>query len=178
MPKCIGCGGDVGMEEEICSFCGALTTAHNDLNTVDEQLKKETLFVYSHELKEELSLGKYFIKSLHSYVNFEGRARRKEYWGFILFTTIITLALGILQRILADKGFSSYSSLLEILSILFWCAIIIPYFAVTIRRLHDINYSGWSFFWSFIPIIGGFYLIYLLCKDGDHGVNDYGDNPK
>ena len=54
----------------------------------------------------------------------------------------------------------------------------IPYLAVMIRRLHDQGKSGWWYFISWVPFIGGIWLLVLMCLDGTPGDNDYGPNPK
>lgn len=61
---------------------------------------------------------------------------------------------------------------------LYSLAVFIPSLAVTVRRLHDTNHSGWMYFVSLIPLIGGIWLLILLCTDGTHGQNQYGPDPK
>ena len=103
-----------------------------------------------------------------NYANFNGRASRQEYWMFILFNFIFTIVVGFID------GFLS----LGFLSLLYLLAILIPGLAVLVRRLHDVNKSGWWFFIIFIPIIGAIWMLILLCTDGNPGENSYGPSPK
>ena len=103
-----------------------------------------------------------------NYANFNGRASRQEYWMFNLFNFIFTIVVGFID------GFLS----LGFLSLLYVLAILIPGLAVLVRRLHDVNKSGWWFFIIFIPIIGAIWMLILLCTDGNPGENSYGPSPK
>jgi uncharacterized membrane protein YhaH (DUF805 family) len=104
-----------------------------------------------------------------NYANFEGRARRSEYWYYTLMNIIIAIVLFTLSV-------AAYQ-----LIFLYWLyalAVFIPGLAVTVRRLHDTNKSGWFFLVVFIPLIGGIWLIVLLATEGDSGPNNYGQDPK
>lgn len=114
----------------------------------------------------------YFKKVYANYANFNGRARRKEYWYFTLFYNIFILLLFFLDLIVfGEDGFELFSGLFSLASL-------IPYLAVGARRLHDTNRSGWWQLLAFIPIIGAIVLIYFFVLDSDNGDNDYGSNPK
>lgn len=111
----------------------------------------------------------WFLKVVRdNYANFDGRARRKEYWMFALFNFIISCILGILAYI---------ANVFYYLSIIVSLALIIPSIAVAVRRLHDINKSGWMILLCLIPFVN-FYLIYLFFLEGDKGPNEYGEDPK
>lgn len=101
----------------------------------------------------------YFFKVLQNYAVFSGRARRKEYWYFVLFNVIISILINILfgQRSTAEMLYS--------------LAILIPSIAVGVRRMHDVGKSGW---FLLIPI----YNLVLAVTEGDTGPNEYGDDPK
>lgn len=109
-----------------------------------------------------------YLSVLKKYVEFNGRARRRELWMFVLFNFIIAMAIAIIGGILRTGLFSTIYSL----------AIVIPSIAVGVRRLHDIGKSGWFYLISLIPIIGPIWLIVLFCMDGTPGENAYGPNPK
>lgn len=117
-----------------------------------------------------------------NYANFSGRARRKEYWMFVLFNFIIgSVILRIIDGIFgltigSTEGLPWYSQN-GMLSSIYSLAVLIPGLAVTVRRLHDIGKSGWNILWVF-TCIGIFYLIYLNIIEGDHGPNEYGEDPK
>lgn len=126
-----------------------------------------------------------YLKVLkENYVNFRGRARRKEFWMFQLFLIIITtICIGldnILGTVVAMDAGPFGLIILPFGWLYFLCGIFhfLPSFSVLVRRLHDIGKSGWWFFIGYVPFIGIFWLLYLVCKDGDHGENSYGNNPK
>jgi uncharacterized membrane protein YhaH (DUF805 family) len=104
------------------------------------------------------------------YTVFSGRSLRSEFWYWALFTLIISIILSILDSIVfdtkADSGTGPFS-------LIFSLATIIPTIAVTVRRLHDINKSGWWILISF-TIIGIIPLIYWYCQPGTAGKNDFG----
>jgi len=117
----------------------------------------------------------WIIAPLKKYAVFEGRARRKEYWIFALVITIFYITL----RVYADISRGSDSEILgSVLLLLFILATVVPMWAVTVRRLHDVGKSGWWIFINFIPLIGNIWLFVLTVTDGQPGVNQYGPNPK
>lgn len=103
----------------------------------------------------------YYIKVLQNYANFNGRARRSEYWYFVLFNFIISLVL----------GFVGVAVNFEFLGNIYSLAVLIPSLAVAVRRMHDVGKSGW---FILIPI----YNLILACTDSQQGANEYGPNPK
>ena len=118
----------------------------------------------------------YFIDCLtKKYACFSGRARRKEYWLFVLFNLIASIIIGVIAGVLAGAtGVGAFSYLGPIYSL----AVLIPGFAVLFRRLHDTGRSGWWWLIAFIPIIGWIVLIVFCCLDSQPGDNQYGPNPK
>ena len=113
----------------------------------------------------------WYIKALKNYATFSGRARRKEYWMFSLFNCIVWL-------ILYGLMLASESSLITGISVLYIFATFIPSLSVIVRRLHDIELSGWFYFISFIPVVGPIIVLVWLCKEGTTGANRYGADPK
>jgi uncharacterized membrane protein YhaH (DUF805 family) len=93
------------------------------------------------------------------FADFNGRAKRPEFWWFVLFCIVGALALEIA---------SSY------VSWAFSLATLVPSLAVGARRLHDVNKSGWLQLLALIPILGWIYLIYVCAQPGDAGDNKYG----
>jgi uncharacterized membrane protein YhaH (DUF805 family) len=118
---------------------------------------------------------KWFLKVLNQYADFKGRARRTEYWMFTLFNVIFAFVAMTLDNLLglADPmvGYGAIYGLYAL-------ALLIPGIAVAVRRLHDVDKSGWMLFIAFIPLIGAIWLLVLFCKDGTSGENQYGTNPK
>ena len=111
-----------------------------------------------------------------NYANFEGRARRKEYWMFTLFNTLIVIGLMIVGGGLGSL--MDFPQLGIILYAVYLIAVLVPTIGVVVRRLHDTGKSGWYYFVSLIPFIGGIWLLVLLVTEGDQGPNEYGTDPK
>ncbi len=118
----------------------------------------------------------WYLAVLKKYAVFEGRARRKEYWLFVLFNFIIEVVLAIIDNVIGT-AFNN-NSYYGWLTMIYALAVIIPTWAVTVRRLHDVGKSGWWIFISLVPLIGGFWLLYLEVSDSQPGENQYGPNPK
>jgi len=125
-----------------------------------------------------MEIKDWFLKVVRdNYANFNGRARRKEYWMFILAVIVLLLALGIVGAILSAIS-DTLGGLVYGIMGLVYLALLIPALAVTVRRLHDTNKSGWFILVSLIPFVGGIYLLYLEILEGDKGPNQYGPDPK
>lgn len=119
---------------------------------------------------------KWYLKVVRdNYANFEGRARREEYWMFVLFNFLIVIGIAIISGVLV--GLTDISAFMGFYFI-YILAVMIPSIAVAVRRLHDINKSGWFYLVGFIPIIGGIWLLILFATEGDVGSNIYGPDPK
>ena len=103
-----------------------------------------------------------------NYVNLAGRARRSEYWWFALFNVIVSVAAAVLDAVLREQAIQIVVGLL----------LILPGLAVTVRRLHDIDKSGWWVLIGLIPVVGFIWLLVLTCRDSQQGPNHYGDSPK
>lgn len=142
---------------------------------------------------------------LENYANFNGRARRSEYWYFILFNAIFSLALTLIDNLLGLQFGTADSG---VLNTIYSLAVFIPSLAVSVRRLHDIGKSGWllliaygaiillavflilgTFMYSFdssalimifaLLIIGvAIWLLIMFCTEGDDFTNKYGPDPK
>ena len=112
------------------------------------------------------------------YVTFSGRARRSEYWWFVLFyfvgNTILPIADGILfgTATVSSNGFATSST--PVLSGLFMLATLLPLLSVLVRRLHDLGKSGWWYWIILVPLVGIFVLIYWLASEGTEGDNRFG----
>ena len=123
----------------------------------------------------------WYIEVIKKYAVFSGRARRKEYWMFVLVNMIIAILIGILVGIATSSDANSNTKIAPVfncISSLYSLAILLPSLGVFVRRLHDIGKSGWWFFIGFIPLIGEIWLLVLMCTDGQSGSNHYGPNPK
>ena len=103
----------------------------------------------------------YYVGVLKNYAKFDGRARRAEYWYFVLVNLIISFGIGFVGGMLDMPWLGNIYSL----------AVLLPAIGVSIRRIHGINKSGW---YILIPI----YNIVLAATEGDKGSNQYGPDPK
>jgi len=103
----------------------------------------------------------YYIKALKNYATFSGRASRKEYWMFVLFNIIFAFVFGFVC------GFAGAPELAQ----LYTLATLLPSISVAVRRMHDVDKSGW---FVLIPI----YNLILALTEGTKGDNEYGAEPK
>lgn len=117
---------------------------------------------------------KWYFETLRKYAVFAGRARRKEYWMFLLWHSITLVALIVIDVRVSASGHNERA----VFTGLYLLATALPEFTSFVRRLHDTNHSGWWFFMGMIPLVGQFVLLRLLVKDSDPGPNRFGPNPK
>ena len=111
----------------------------------------------------------WYIKVMQNFLVFSGRARRKEYWMFVLFNVLITFGIGLAESMIGLPGtLSSFYALV----------VLIPSVAVGVRRLHDTGRTGWWMLLNLLPVIGTIVLIVFFCFDSEEGTNEYGPNPK
>jgi uncharacterized membrane protein YhaH (DUF805 family) len=117
----------------------------------------------------------WYLEALKKYAVFSGRARRTEFWYFVLFNIIVTIVLSLIDRLI---GTFSGTANLGILSGIYSLAVVIPTLAVTVRRLHDIDRTGWWILIGLIPLIGTIVLLVFYLTPGTPGSNRYGPDPK
>lgn len=117
----------------------------------------------------------WYVDVLRKYAVFEGRARRKEYWMFCLFNIIASCAFltvdvmtGMFNRAVGMGVFSALYSL----------AVIVPSLAVSVRRLHDTDRSGWWLLIALVPCLGAIVLLVYTVQGGTPGQNRFGSDPK
>ena len=115
-----------------------------------------------------------FFDVIFNCTDFSGRARRKEYWIYTLWTLLVGVPLFIVDVNLdlynRDFGFGPISGIWFLL-------LFLPTTAVTIRRLHDSDRSGWLFLVSLVPIAGPLIMLGFMCTPGTVGENKYGEDP-
>ena len=110
----------------------------------------------------------YFIGAYKKYADFTGRARRKEYWMFYLFYMLAIIALVVIDGIIGSGG---------ILSGIMILGTLVPFIALSARRLHDINKSGWWQLIVFIPVVGPIVMLVFTVMQGNPGENRFGQDP-
>lgn len=110
-----------------------------------------------------------YKRFLSNYANFNGRSTRSDYWYVFLANFLISFALGFIGGLIPDLA-----GLVSTLSSLYSLAVLVPGIALVVRRLHDINKSGWYYFMALIPIAGIIILLVYLCTDSVNENNRYG----
>ena len=122
----------------------------------------------------------YYLTVLKKYAVFEGRAHRAEYWWFVLFNVIISVALNTIfgARGRVPEEPLAQATPLAIIPAIYGLGLLLPSLAVAVRRLHDTGRAGWWIFIGLIPLVGWIVLIVFYVQDSDAGDNAYGANPK
>lgn len=113
----------------------------------------------------------YWLDGWRNFANFNGRARRSEYWYFGLMNIIIQYGGMFILSLISVKLGAAFL-------VIYALSALIPSIAVLVRRLHDTDKSGWYFFVALIPLAGAIWLLVLLCTEGTRGSNQYGEDPK
>jgi len=149
MVFCRACGKELHETAPACPHCGALQMIPHA--PVATQESADGFFAYAFE-------------PLKKYANFKGRARRKEYWYFFLFLLALNFVIGFMSGLLNSSG-------LYMLPVLITFGTLIPSIAVGVRRMHDIDRSGW---WLLLPIVN----LIFICQDSHQGDNRFGASPK
>jgi uncharacterized membrane protein YhaH (DUF805 family) len=117
---------------------------------------------------------KYYLLALRRYADFHGRSNRSEYWYFFLFHVIFIIVAILLDNLLA---FNFQNLPYGFIYTAYVLTVLLPGLALSVRRLHDINKSGWYILISLIPLIGSIWLIVLFATKGTEGENSYGPDP-
>jgi uncharacterized membrane protein YhaH (DUF805 family) len=112
----------------------------------------------------------WMITPLQCYVDFSGRSRRAEYWWFNLFFVLMFIPAVLIDTFVLDQETGPAQILLVI-------ALLLPGLAVTVRRFHDQDKSGWYILLSFLPFVGTFVQIWFMTRPGTPGRNRFGDDP-
>ena len=182
---CPNCGAEPDPLAVICVKCGYELKPIRPNGTSTTQYKK----VENYDVHNQDNDFLWAVKTCFSkYATFSGRARRKEFWYWYLFTCLpiivafLLIILGACTTMYAqsaDQASNTGISLgyAEIVFICWNLIICLPSLAVTVRRLHDAGHSGWYYFISIIPLIGVILLFVALCTDSVAD-NQYGVNPK
>ncbi len=123
------------------------------------------------------------------YADFSGRSRRKEYWLFVLFLSGAALAIVIAMGIMLSAASSGgdlgsrglglgMPELMVLVFLVYALGVFIPHLAVTVRRFHDQDKSGWFVLLGLIPYVGGLVVMIMMMMEGTRGPNRFGPDPK
>jgi uncharacterized membrane protein YhaH (DUF805 family) len=118
-----------------------------------------------------MNFGEAIKSGFNNYANFQGRSQRSGYWYWFLFTNIVGFGAQVISGGRDNFFGSTISSLIVI-------ALILPSIAYGVRRLHDIDKSGWFLLFALIPLVGWIFLLAWHVKDSELGTNRFGANPK
>lgn len=122
-----------------------------------------------------IKIMNWYLEVLKKYADFSGRARRKEFWMFVLFNFIFSVVASIIDYLIGTTNILGNYGLFNLIYAL---AVLIPSIAVSVRRLHDVGKSGVMILLAFLPIIGWIWLFVLYVTDSQIGTNKWGPNPK
>ena len=188
---CPKCQSPINIRKRMtCENCGynVLSKPTTEQNQESAEEQKPTPIKKPKPDPEKRTIWQWYVKCWKEMVNFQGRARRAEYWSFTLVNLLFLIPLLILGLALGGKN------IVLIVAVAYYLAIIVPHLAVTVRRLHDSGRTGWWVFAS--AVLGGvanlmpfflslgssliFAVIMLgfLVSDSDYGTNKWGDSPK
>ncbi len=128
----------------------------------------------------------WYLKVLRQYADFQGRARRTEYWMFTLFNVLASVVLLFVDSLLGTGNFTGgtgaagvgFAASLGLLGLIYALAVLVPTLAVGVRRLHDTGRSGWWLLITLIPLVGSLVLLVFFVIDGDRRPNRHGPDPK
>ncbi|MFI5734122.1 DUF805 domain-containing protein [Kribbella sp. NPDC051587] len=114
----------------------------------------------------------WYVEVLKKYAVFRGRARRKEYWLYTLVNLVVSIVLAIVDRLLGTDG------RIDLISGVYGLLVLVPTLAVTVRRLHDTDRSGWWILLNLFPVVGWLVVLVFNVMDGTPGPNRHGADPK
>ena len=163
--KCTGCGSDNPENAQFCAGCGVSLSASTPTDVGIDAAELPMV-----DFGTAVKLG------FQRYVDFSDRSTRAEYWWWGLFTVVVSFALFIADTLTGNS--STFGWLGGLLETLFTLATIIPSLALSVRRLHDINRTGWWLLLLFVLLIGWIVLIVWAIERGDEGPNKYGPDPR
>ncbi|MDX8467798.1 DUF805 domain-containing protein [Mesorhizobium sp. VK23B] len=133
------------------------------------------------EATQSTGLWSYFWRGLTTnYVNFSGRARRKEFWGFCLFWTIgLVVAIGVGLSVDLSRGEGGGDEPIVMLGLicLFFLLTFLPWVSLIVRRLHDLGLTGWLAILCFVPYVGGLATLVFALIPTQAGDNKWGPVP-
>ncbi len=149
MVFCRACGGALHSSAPLCPHCGAPQVLPGGGDGI------------------ERTFGTSIAMCFSKFATFAGRAPRAEMWWFALFTFLVNIVLSIAAAVLDTPAISIVNGLFVLVTFL-------PHISVTVRRLHDVNRSGWWYWIILVPVVGAILLLVWCCSRGTHGANEYG----
>ena len=168
---CINCGAKAKVIAKFCHVCGLPiyrgTSSEIPLPSPSQPFPPIATPVLDWYLATATPVLDWYLAPWKKYAVFTGRARRKEFWLFNLGNLIIALVLILSEGLFGIAAKTDES----VLAALFQLAILVPSLAVAVRRMHDIDCSGWM---GFVPLFN----LFFACVNGTRGANRFGADPK
>jgi uncharacterized membrane protein YhaH (DUF805 family) len=125
-----------------------------------------------------VSFGQAIRSVLSKYATFRGRARRSEFWWWVLFVTVVNLLAVMVDQRLGLRVLPNSRVQYGWVTLVVWLALLVPDVAVTVRRLHDTGRSGWWWLLSLLYCVGGLVVLAFCSRDSEAGTNRFGPEPK
>jgi uncharacterized membrane protein YhaH (DUF805 family) len=186
---CTQCGNQLSDIAQFCSSCGRRVAERatpptvvltNGPSVATSQSAPSQPFVYTSDpvlprANPQVEFGTAISRFFQNYANFNGRARRSEYWLGYLFVFLINLAILILAAV-TSRG--EPWGIFDVVYLIWNLAIFIPVISASVRRLHDVGRMGTYLWMSFIPFVGPILLIIKLAEDSQPGANQFGPSQK
>ena len=157
--NCSACGNENPEDAQFCGGCGAALS----VSTIASSTPQVTV-----EFPDAVKHG------FQRYIDFSGRSSRAEYWWFAFFIVLVDIIATAVDTVVLGTDLGG----IGLLSAVWELARLIPSLAIGVRRLHDINKSGWWLLSGFVLVIGWIVLIVWAIKRGDEGPNKYGPDPR
>jgi len=157
--KCSTCGNDNEENAQFCGGCGAALGVSPITSSTPQVIV---------DFPEAVKLG------FQRYIDFSGRSSRAEYWWFTLFIVLVAVIVTAVDTVVLGTDLRD----IGLLSTVWDLATLIPSLAIGVRRLHDIDKSGWWILLWFVLVIGWIVLLVWAIKRGDRGPNKYGPDPR
>jgi uncharacterized membrane protein YhaH (DUF805 family) len=157
--KCSTCGNDNEENAQFCGGCGAALGVSPITSSTPQVIV---------DFPEAVKLG------FQRYIDFSGRSSRAEYWWFTLFIVLVAVIVTAVDTVVLGTDLRD----IGLLSTVWDLATLIPSLAIGVRRLHDIDKSGWWILLWFVLVIGWIVLIVWAIERGDKGTNKYGPDPR
>ena len=157
--KCPTCGNDNPADAQFCGGCGTALSISPITSSTPQVIV---------DFPEAVKLG------FQRYIDFSGRSSRAEYWWFALFIVLVDIIVTAVDTVVLGTDLSG----IGLLSAVWQLATLIPSLAIGVRRLHDIDKSGWWILLWFVLVIGWIVLLVWAIKRGDGGPNKYGPDPR
>jgi uncharacterized membrane protein YhaH (DUF805 family) len=182
--RCQGCGASLDSVQAgaVCPYCGRNNTAAGSASASAPASAAQPPAAFSAVTEASSDINSkpswfelcvhYFNRAISRFARFSGRASRAEYWYFFLAVLLINVALALLGLLFPE---SALGDLIDLLSSVFLLFVLIPSVSIGVRRLHDVNNSGWWYLLILVPLVGPLVLLYWAIKPGDAYSNAYGE---